>query len=164
MGYAKFIVYLNGLSSVKRTARANLHLGVLLAFVAGALNAGGFLAIGQYTSHMTGIVSLAADNIVLGNFMLALAGFLSLIAFVSGAIVTTWLISFAKRSGKQNIYIAPLMIEACLLLLFGLMGAAIQDHVYLMVSFTAVLPTTKPLITAPDKNDNSTIQTIAICC
>ena len=139
MGYAKFIVYLNGLSSVKRTARANLHLGVLLAFVAGALNAGGFLAIGQYTSHMTGIVSLAADNIVLGNFMLALAGFLSLIAFVSGAIATTWLISFAKRSGKQNIYIAPLMIEACLLLLFGLMGAAIQDHVYLMVSFTAVL-------------------------
>ena len=72
MGYVKFIVYLNSLSSVKRTARTNLHLGVLLAFVAGALNAGGFLAIGQYTSHMTGIVSAAADNIVLGHFRLAL--------------------------------------------------------------------------------------------
>ena len=41
--------YLAKLTSPKRTARANLHLGAALACVAGALNAGGFLAVGQYT-------------------------------------------------------------------------------------------------------------------
>ena len=54
--------YLSGLTDHRRTARNNLHLGVVLAFVAGALNAGGFLAIGVYTSHMTGMVSTAADS------------------------------------------------------------------------------------------------------
>ncbi|RJF96748.1 DUF1275 domain-containing protein [Noviherbaspirillum cavernae] len=59
------ITYLSGLAATERTTRANFHLGVSLSFVAGALNAGGFLAIGQYTSHMTGIVSSAADHLVL---------------------------------------------------------------------------------------------------
>ena len=41
----------------QRSRLANRRLGLLLAFVAGAINAGGFLAIQRYTSHMTGIVS-----------------------------------------------------------------------------------------------------------
>ena len=69
------INYLAHLTAPERTAQSNLHLGVTLAFVAGALNAGGFLAIGQYTSHMTGIVSAAADHLVLGDLVLALSAF-----------------------------------------------------------------------------------------
>lgn len=60
------IKYLSALTAVQRSARTNRHFGVTLAFVAGALNAGGFLAIGQHTSHMTGFVSSAADHLVLG--------------------------------------------------------------------------------------------------
>ena len=52
----------------RRTRRNDLMLGAILAFVAGAINAGGFLAIGHYTSHMTGIVSAIADNLALGNY------------------------------------------------------------------------------------------------
>ncbi|MBC7728674.1 MAG: DUF1275 family protein, partial [Microbacteriaceae bacterium] len=48
-----------------RTRRANRHLGLLLAFVAGAANAGGFLAVQRYTSHMTGVVSGVADDLAL---------------------------------------------------------------------------------------------------
>ena len=59
-------------------------LGSLLAFVAGAANAGGFLAVGQYTSHMTGMLSSVADNVVLGQFALAVAGVGALLAFVLG--------------------------------------------------------------------------------
>lgn len=56
-----------------RTVHTNTRLGAVLAFVAGAANAGGFLAVGTYTSHMTGVVSSLADNLVLGELALAAA-------------------------------------------------------------------------------------------
>ncbi|MCE9557979.1 MAG: DUF1275 domain-containing protein [Armatimonadetes bacterium] len=133
------IEYLSKLTSPERTERANRHLGISLAFVAGALNAGGFLAIGQYTSHMTGIMSSAADNIVLGKPALALAGFLALVSFLSGAATTAILVNYAKRNGQANIYSAPLFLEAGLLLVFGLVGATLQLHELVTVSLTAIL-------------------------
>ena len=36
-----------------RNALANRRLGVILALIAGAINAGGFLAVQQYTSHIS---------------------------------------------------------------------------------------------------------------
>lgn len=51
------IHYARRLTGRKRSATANRHLGYALTFVAGAINAGGFLAVQQYTSHMTGIVT-----------------------------------------------------------------------------------------------------------
>ena len=46
------------------TAEASeTQLGLALTFVAGAINAGGFLAVQQYTSHMTGIVSPTGDEV-----------------------------------------------------------------------------------------------------
>jgi len=133
------IRYLARLTAGERTARANLHLGVLLAFVAGALNAGGFLAIGQYTSHMTGMVSSAADNLVLGNAGLAIAAGLSLLSFLAGAAATAWLVNYARRRDSPNIYAAPLRLEALLLVAFGLVGATLQLHEIVSVSLTAVL-------------------------
>src|SRR5919109_1493583 len=56
------------LTGRERTKEANGRLGVVLAFVAGAINAGGFLAVQQYTSHMTGLVSSMADALVLGLY------------------------------------------------------------------------------------------------
>jgi uncharacterized membrane protein YoaK (UPF0700 family) len=133
------IHYLAQLTARDRTATTNLHLGVLLAFVAGALNAGGFLAIGQYTSHMTGIVSSAADNLVLGNIALTMAAALSLLSFMAGAATTAWLVNYSKRSSGKNIYAAPLRIEAMLLLVFGLVGATLQLHEIISISLTAIL-------------------------
>ena len=63
---------LRSLAGRERTTRANRQLGLLLAFVAGAVNAGGFLAIQRYTSHMTGIVSGVADDLERGRVGLAL--------------------------------------------------------------------------------------------
>ena len=133
--------YLASLTATVRTQRANLHLGVALAFVAGALNAGGFLAIGQYTSHMTGVVSSAADDLVLGNVAHAIAGLLSLAAFISGAITTALMVNFARRtpSNAAFTYTAPLLLEAALLLMFGLVGAALKTHEFISVSMTAIL-------------------------
>lgn len=133
------INYLARLTAQHRTAAANLHLGVVLAFVAGALNAGGFLAVGQYTSHMTGIVSSAADNMALGNMGLVVVAALSLISFMSGAATTAWLVNYARRSSSRNIYAVPLRIEATLLLAFGVMGATLQLHEIVSISSITML-------------------------
>lgn len=73
------------LAGPERTAAANRQLGLALAFVAGAVNAGGFLAIGQYTSHVTGIVSSMANNLALGRDGLVLAALGAAGAFMPGA-------------------------------------------------------------------------------
>ncbi|MET3138480.1 uncharacterized membrane protein YoaK (UPF0700 family) [Undibacterium sp. GrIS 1.2] len=131
--------YLAQLTSPQRTAQANLHLGVALACNAGALNAGGFLAVGQYTSHMTGIVSSAADDIILGRLIPAFAALLMLAAFISGSASTAIIVNYAKRNTPDYIYTPVLLLEASLLLLFGLVGTTLRQHEVITVSFTAVL-------------------------
>lgn len=133
------ISYLASLTSADRTARANMHLGASLAFNAGALNAGGFLAIGQYTSHMSGMVSLAADNLILGDFPLVATAFLSILSFVCGAASSAIMINYSKRNSDRNPYTPPLLLEAVLLLIFGLMGANLRKHELIDMSLTAVL-------------------------
>ena len=59
-------------SGRRRTPWADRALGLVLAAVAGAANAGGFVAVHQYTSHMTGFASQLADGLVLGNGKLLL--------------------------------------------------------------------------------------------
>lgn len=117
------IRYFHDLSDEQRSQRADRHLGYTLAFVAGAVNAGGFLAIGQYTSHMTGIVSSMADQLALGQFKFALAALAAWIAFVLGAATTAVLINFARRRHLRSQYALSLLLEALLLVLFGLAGA-----------------------------------------
>ena len=132
------IQYLSGLTAQHRTGRTNLHIGVILTLVAGALNAGGFLAIGQYTSHMTGVVSMLADQIVLRNFTLAGIAIVSWLAFVAGAVTTSLLVNYLRRAGVGNLYALPLMIEAILILLFGAFGGTLSKHVLADVSLAVV--------------------------
>lgn len=133
------ITYLASLTASERTARANLHLGSSLAFNAGALNAGGFLAIGQYTSHMSGMVSSAADNLALGDIPMVATAFLSILSFAFGAASTAVMINYSKRNTDRNPYMPPLLLEAVLLLIFGLMGANLRKHELIDMSLTAVL-------------------------
>jgi uncharacterized membrane protein YoaK (UPF0700 family) len=133
------ITYLRNLTAPERTQRANLHLGISLAFVAGATNAGGFLAVGQYTSHMTGMVSGMADNLALGQMDLMLGGFEAFLAFVLGAATSAILINWARRRHSRSEYALPLLIEAGLLLVFGLMGGQLSLQVTSEVSLTIAL-------------------------
>lgn len=133
------INYLASLTAPERTARANLHLGASLAFVAGALNAGGFLAIGQYTSHMTGMLSSAADNLVLGQLPLVITAFMSIVSFACGAASTAVMVNYSRRNTDRNLYMPPLLLEAVLLLVFGLMGANLQTREFVDMSLTAIL-------------------------
>ena len=131
--------FLHSLTRSQRTRQANRRLGGLLAFVAGAVNAGGFLAVQRYTSHMTGIVSGIADDLVLGEFLLAMAGVSSLVAFVAGAATTAVLINWARRRQLHGEYALSLMLEAVLLLVFGVMGANLELLVDVFVPSTVLL-------------------------
>ena len=122
-----------------RTRRANRQLGLLLAFVAGAINAGGFLAIQRYTSHMTGIVSGVADDLALGRVGMAIAGVLLVGMFVAGAMTTAILTNWARQRQLNSEYALSLLLEAALLLLFGLLGAALARYTTLLVPATVAL-------------------------
>jgi len=122
-----------------RTRRANRQLGGLLAFVAGAINAGGFLAVQRYTSHMTGVISAVADDLVLGQAVLAMAGISSLLAFLLGAAMTAVLVHWARRRELHSEFALSLMVEALLLLLFGLLGANLELFVDVFVPSTVLL-------------------------
>jgi len=131
--------YLAELTSPVRSARANLHLGIGLAFVAGALNAGGFLAIGQYTSHMTGMVSMAADNLALLQLTAAAGALLAVASFVSGALSCALLVNYCRRRQPRWAFVPTLLLEAALLLAFGLIGSVLLPHQVERVSLTALL-------------------------
>lgn len=127
------------LTGVDRTAQGNRQLGWVLAFIAGATNAGAFLAVQQYTSHMTGVVSSMADALALGELALASAALAALIAFLAGAALCTMLIHFAKRKQLKSVFALPLLLEAALLLIFGVVGAQLAAVKGLWVSATVML-------------------------
>lgn len=127
------------LTSQHRTVGTDRLLGALLAFNAGAVNAGGFLVVGLYTSHMTGFASMLADQLVLGNMTLALGALGTLLAFVSGAAVTALLVNWARQRRLRSEYALPLMLEALLLLVFGLMGATMGHQTPFAVPLTVLV-------------------------
>lgn len=131
--------FIRGWTDVDRTTQANVRLGAFLAFVAGATNAGGFLAVGQYTSHMTGLLSSIADSLVLGQLTLAIAAAGAVVAFVGGAMTTAILVNWGLRRRLHSAYGLPLFLESVALLVFGVAGASIGVYEPLFLPLTVVL-------------------------
>lgn len=130
---------LRHLTGQHRTPYMNRLLGGLLAFNAGAINAGGFLLVSMYTSHMTGFASLLADNLVLGNMTLVLGAVGALLAFTTGAAVTAVLVNWARQHHLRSEYALPLLLEAVLMLLFGLLGATLNRQTPFAVPLTVLV-------------------------
>ncbi|WP_431479246.1 YoaK family protein [Massilia eburnea] len=133
------INYVRRLTGRQRAAQANRHLGIALAFVAGAANAGGFLAVKQYTSHMTGILSSAADDMALGAVDAALDCAGALLAFIAGAACCAIMVNFARRHQLHSEFALPLLLEAILLLAFGVMGTSLQAIDVIVLPATVML-------------------------
>ena len=127
------------LSGQHRTASTNRLLGGILAFNAGAINAGGFLVVHMYTSHMTGFASMLADNLVLGNMTLVLGALGTVLAFTTGAAVTAVMVNWARQRHVRSEYALPLLAEALLLLIFGLMGATLNRQTPFAVPLTVLV-------------------------
>jgi uncharacterized membrane protein YoaK (UPF0700 family) len=133
------LTYARALTGRTRTPGANRQLGYALALIAGAINAGGFLAVRQYTSHMTGIVSSMADNIAVGEQAAILTGLGAVLSFLLGAATCALLVNHARRRHLHSEFAAPLLLEALLLLCFGLLGARLSLIEGLFVPATVML-------------------------
>lgn len=114
--------FLGAVSGPVRTTRLNFQLASLLSLTAGVLNSVGFVAVSVYTSHMTGITASIADNLVLGGFALVGVGVLAFVVFVAGAATCALLFNWGRRRGLQSRYANVLLLEAGLILLFGLLA------------------------------------------
>jgi uncharacterized membrane protein YoaK (UPF0700 family) len=121
-GYSAYRHVARRIVAAERDVVADAQLGVVLTFVAGAVNAGGFLVVGQYTSHMSGIVSSMADNAALGLFDLVAAGLSAFSSFLVGAAVSAMLIHWGRRHHVGTQYVLPVTLECVLLLVFGLLA------------------------------------------
>lgn len=127
------------LTGQHRTLGGNRRLGWCLAFIAGATNAGAFLAVKQYTSHMTGMVSSMADYLVLGELHLAAGALGALVSFLAGAATSAVLVNYAKRRQLRSQFALPLLLESALLLVFGLVGARLASMHAFFVPATVML-------------------------
>jgi len=103
----------------RRAPGNDLVLATILAAIAGAANAGGFFALGQYTSHMTGYLSELADNIAILNLWVAFVSGLAISAFIAGAGFSTILIIWAREGASRQQYAWPLAIQGGFMLCFS---------------------------------------------
>jgi uncharacterized membrane protein YoaK (UPF0700 family) len=133
------VPYLRRLTGKDRSHAANRQLASVLAFIAGAIDAGGYVAVRQYTSHMSGTTSTMANHLATGNLKLAAAGLSAMLAFVAGAACTAVLVNWGRRRRIHSEYAFPLMLEAALLVCFGLMGRRFEAHHWLLASATVGL-------------------------
>jgi uncharacterized membrane protein YoaK (UPF0700 family) len=135
------LLYLRRLTGPDRTDTADRHLAFVLAFIAGAVNAGGYLSVHQYTSHMTGMVSTMATHLAVGDLPVVLTGLGAILSFAAGAALTAILINWGRRRQLQSQYALPLILEAVLLLCFGLFGGHLELRHWLFVPAIVMLLT-----------------------
>lgn len=131
--------YFRKVAGRERSERYDEHLAQFLTFIAGAANAGGYMAIRQYTSHMTGIASAAADALALGNLLKVEAAFAAIFSFVAGAGTSAILINWGRRKGMHSQFALPLLLEASLLAGFGVLGEWLQSYQGFIVPLTVML-------------------------
>ena len=103
------------------------------------MNAGGFLLLHRYTSHMTGIVSGLADDLALGAYRLVTTGLLLVMSFVLGAIVTALLANWARRRQWRGEYAPCLAAEGLVLLAFAALAFRGNDSSRAIAAATALL-------------------------
>lgn len=143
----RFTHYSRWLTGRVRHEANNFQLGMWLAFVAGAINAGGFLIVNAYTSHMTGILSSAADNLALGNLALVFQALLAVLVFLLGAACCSLIVSFMRRRQLDSRYALPVLVEAVLLSLFAVLGTFSNFHFSLLYLLCFVMGLQNALIT-----------------
>lgn len=127
-GQLKIWRQLRHIAGPVRTERNNRALATGLAFTAGMVNSVGFVAIAIYTSHMTGLTAMLADQLVFGDYWLALLAGLAIVSFVCGAICCSVVFNFARRRRLRSRYAVVLVLEALATLLVGLLAEEFADR------------------------------------
>ncbi len=113
------------LAGPRRSLRNNRHLAGVLALNAGILNSVGFVAVAFYSSHMTGLTALLADQLVLGRWSVVTVAGAAIASFVLGAMVCALVFNWGRRRSLESRYANVLVLEAVLILVFGMFAQSL---------------------------------------
>jgi uncharacterized membrane protein YoaK (UPF0700 family) len=110
------------LTSRHRGREADAALARVLALVAGCANAGGFIFLGRYTSHMTGYLSQLADSVALHSLTLAVQSLAAIALFIGGSACSAILINWARANSPGRQYALPIACQGALFLCLAALG------------------------------------------
>lgn len=94
----------------------------VLAFLAGSINAGGFLACHRFVTHMTGFATLFGIDVVHGKFSDALGMLTIPLFFLLGVVISALLIEHPRTHRKRPHYFTTMMLVAACLILATVLG------------------------------------------
>ena len=106
----------------ERTLKENLMLASSTSFVSGAVNVAGAIAFFAFTSNITGHVANMAKNMVQQNFRELLVIFLWLLAFFTGAFISSFIIRSLSNRSHYYAHAMPVALEILVLLFVALYG------------------------------------------
>lgn len=107
----------------RRTFNQNIGLAILLSMGAGCVNVAGFLAFFVLTTNVTGHVAMFAEELVYGNYSVALSLLIWMLLFLLGAFVSSILVQFGisnRKVGRPRF--TPIILEVLLLLFVSFYG------------------------------------------
>ncbi|MGI9526728.1 MAG: YoaK family protein [Weeksellaceae bacterium] len=110
----------------KRTRRHNLQIAIVLSFIAGIVNATGFLAFHELTTNVTGHFALFIDDLAHFNFWKGAKYFLFILSFLIGSFTSGFLIEMFRENKKLNVYLIPTIIECLILFIMGISSNFIE--------------------------------------
>lgn len=119
------------------TLRQKARLAVSLAWVAGFIDAVGFILIGSFLSNMTGNTALIGERLFTGEFGNARFCAFLVLMFVAGAVLSSLLTEIGRRRGIRSIYALVLGVEVFATLLFVVLTVL---HVGPFLLRAAILP------------------------
>ncbi len=94
---------------------------ILLAFAAGSVNAGAFLACHRFVTHVTGTVTRI--GIDAGSWWLVLDYAIVLFCFIAGAFASVLFLDGRRHNGKQAMWSAPLVAVSTILTGVAVLGS-----------------------------------------
>ena len=110
-----------------RTFKHNVQIAVVLSFVAGMVNASGFMAIQQLTTNVTGHFASLIHAATHADFQLAFVFFAYIFSFLLGSFSSGFLIEKFKVSKRLNVFVLPTLLEAFSLIVIALLGDILQS-------------------------------------
>jgi uncharacterized membrane protein YoaK (UPF0700 family) len=111
-----------GNESISTYTRGNLSIWMILAFQAGLLNTGGYMACHNFVSHVTGFATLFGIGLGEHNYGHALAVLLVPVCFLGGAMVSGMLVDLRLQLGKKPRYYIVFGVLFALLLIVVIAG------------------------------------------
>jgi uncharacterized membrane protein YoaK (UPF0700 family) len=103
-----------------RNLKQNLSIASLLSFVAGIVNAVGFLSVHKFTTNVTGHFANIVDEVLNFNFNQSFYYLLFVLCFLVGAFFSNLLIVITNKISEQYKFIFPIFIEILILTTIGL--------------------------------------------